>query len=112
MEALFLQIVNMSITASYVLLAVFLIRLLLQKAPKKYAYLLWSVVAFRLSSPMSFSAMISIFNASPFDMTVAQSGGGAALAITTPPPNCATSSSPPHARGPLNVIRGPRTPSP
>ncbi len=79
MEALFLQVLNMSITAGYVILAVLLVRLLLKQAPKKYSYLLWSVVAFRLICPVSFSSGVSIFNVRPFDMTVAQSGGGAAL---------------------------------
>lgn len=59
----------MSITASYVILAVLLIRLLLKKSPKKYFYLLWSVVLFRLICPLSFSSIISIFHIKPFDMT-------------------------------------------
>lgn len=84
MEALFLKVLNMSITASYVLLAVLLIRHLLKKAPKRYAYLLWSVVAFRLCIPVSFSSVFSLFRAKPFDMTAAQSGGGAALRYLTP----------------------------
>ena len=38
MEAVFLQVLNMSLTASYVILAVLLVRLLLRRAPKKYSY--------------------------------------------------------------------------
>lgn len=79
MEALFLKILNMSITASYVILAVIFIRLLLKRAPKRYSYLLWSVVLFRLICPVSFSSLFSIFQTKPFDMTAAQRGGGAAL---------------------------------
>lgn len=79
MEGIFLRVFNMSVTASYVLLALLVIRLLLKRAPKKYSYLLWSVAAFRLSCPVSFSSIFSLFNAKPFDMTIAQSGGGAAL---------------------------------
>ncbi len=79
MEALFLKMVNMSITASYVILALLLIRLLLKKAPKKYSYLLWSAALFRLICPVSFSAVFSIFQMKPFNMSAAQSGGGPAL---------------------------------
>jgi beta-lactamase regulating signal transducer with metallopeptidase domain len=79
MEALFLKILNMSITASYVILAIIFIRFLIKMAPKKYAYLLWSVVLFRLVCPVSFSAVFSIFQSKPFDTTIAQAGGGATL---------------------------------
>lgn len=81
MEALFLKIINMSITGSYVILAVLFIRLLLKRTPKKYSYLLWSVVLFRLICPVSFSSAFSIFQAKPFDMTTAQRSGGAALSF-------------------------------
>ncbi|MFC5703279.1 M56 family metallopeptidase [Cohnella faecalis] len=79
METLFLKVLNMSITAAYVILAVLLIRLLLKRAPKKYSYLLWVVVLFRLVCPTSFSSELSIFNANPFDMTTAQKDGEVAL---------------------------------
>ncbi len=79
METLFLKVVNMSITAAYIIPAVILVRFLLRRAPKKYSYLLWSVVLFRLICPVSFSAIFSIFQRKPFDMTTAQRSGGAAL---------------------------------
>lgn len=79
MDALFIRTLNMSITASYVILAVFLVRLALRTAPKGYSYALWSVVLFRLICPVSFSSVLSMFNAKPFDMTAAQQGGGIAL---------------------------------
>ncbi|MGB8454123.1 MAG: M56 family metallopeptidase [Anaerocolumna sp.] len=81
MEELFLRILNMSITASYVILAVIFIRLLLKRAQKKYSYLLWSVVLFRLICPVSFSSVYSIFQTQPFDMTAALRGGGASLSF-------------------------------
>ena len=40
MEALFLQMVNMSITASYVILFVLLARFFLRHTPKIFSYLL------------------------------------------------------------------------
>ncbi len=54
MSELFLAILNMSITASYVIIFVILIRLAIQKAPKVISYALWAVVAFRLVIPFSF----------------------------------------------------------
>ncbi len=79
MQELFLSILNMSVTACYVIAAVLLVRLLLKKAPKKYSYLLWSVAGFRLLCPVSLSSVVSIFNAGVFNMTKAQSAGNAAL---------------------------------
>lgn len=68
MEAVFLQILNMSITGGYIIIAVMLLRFFLKKAPKKYSYLLWSVCAFRLCCPVSFKNMFSIFNLKFFSM--------------------------------------------
>ncbi len=79
MESLFLKILNMSITASYVILALLFIRLLLKRAPKKYAYLLWTAVLFRLICPVSFSSAFSLFQMHPFNMTKAQSSSETAL---------------------------------
>ena len=60
MSGLFLTILNMSLTANYVIICVILIRLLLKKAPKVIPYALWSVVAFRLIIPFSFESMFSL----------------------------------------------------
>ena len=62
MTDLFLSVVQMSITVSFIIPAVLLIRLLLRKAPKKYSYLLWAVVAFRLICPFSFESAFSLFS--------------------------------------------------
>lgn len=61
MAALFDTVLEMSIKGTVVIIAVMLARLLLSKAPKKYSYLLWAAVAFRLCVPFSFSSDISIF---------------------------------------------------
>ena len=58
----------MSITGSYVILAVIVLRLFLKKAPKKYSYLMWIVCAFRLCCPISFKNIFSIFNLRFFNM--------------------------------------------
>ena len=60
MSELFLSVLNMSLRASYVILFVILVRLLLKKAPKYISYCLWSVVAFRLIVPFSFESVISL----------------------------------------------------
>ncbi|MEA4925463.1 MAG: M56 family metallopeptidase [Syntrophomonadaceae bacterium] len=55
----FLDVVNMSITASYVILFVLIVRLFLKKAPRIFSYSLWSVVLFRLICPFTFSSAFS-----------------------------------------------------
>lgn len=60
MELIFSRVLNMSLTASAAILLVLLIRLLLRRAPKVYAYALWSVVLFRLLCPVSLPAPVSI----------------------------------------------------
>lgn len=66
LDSLFIQILNMSITAGYCIAAVLLIRLLFRKAPRKYLYPLWLVVAFRLLCPVSVSTDFSLFNLEQF----------------------------------------------
>ena len=61
MTAVFERIFEMSLTASVVIAVVALIRLCLRKVPRKYAYALWSVAAFRLVCPVSFKAFFSLF---------------------------------------------------
>ncbi|WP_239004689.1 M56 family metallopeptidase [Paenibacillus tepidiphilus] len=56
---LFIRILNMSITASYVAAAVILARFLLRRAPKIFSYLLWSAVIIRLVLPVSFTSSFS-----------------------------------------------------
>ena len=60
MGKIFLTVLNMSFTASYVILFVILVRLMLKKAPRVISYVLWGVVAFRLIIPSSFESMFSI----------------------------------------------------
>ena len=60
MSALFLTIVNMSITATWVILAFTLLRPLLKKVPKWVNCFLWGVVALRLCLPFSFESVFSL----------------------------------------------------
>ncbi|SHK80085.1 M56 family metallopeptidase [Desulforamulus aeronauticus] len=63
LSALFLKVLNMSITSSYVILFVMIARLFLKKAPKIFSYTLWAVVLFRLLCPFSFSSAFSFLKA-------------------------------------------------
>lgn len=60
MDKVFLHILNVSINASWIVLAVVVLRLLLKKAPKWVACLLWGVVALRLVIPVSLESPISL----------------------------------------------------
>lgn len=60
MEAVFLKILNMSIAASWLVLAVLIVRLLMKKAPKWVAVLMWGLVAIRLVSPFSLESVFSL----------------------------------------------------
>jgi len=60
LQDLFVDVVNMSITASYVILFVLAARLFLKRSPKIFSYSLWAVVLFRLVCPFSFSSAFSL----------------------------------------------------
>ncbi len=60
LSEVFLKIVNMSISASWLVLAVLLLRLVLKKAPKWVSVLLWGFVAVRLICPFSIESMLSL----------------------------------------------------
>lgn len=60
MEALFLKLVNMSITASYLVLATVGVRLIFRKTPKWVLCLLWGLVALRLVCPVTLESALSL----------------------------------------------------
>ena len=60
MNLIFLKIVNMSIAASWLVLAVLVLRLILQKSPKWINVLLWGIVAVRLICPFSVESDFSL----------------------------------------------------
>lgn len=60
MSELFLQVINMSISASYIVIAVLLLRFALKKAPKWINVLLWGIVAIRLICPFSIESVLSL----------------------------------------------------
>ena len=60
MTELFLRIVNTSISAGWVVLAVLLLRLCLKRAPKWASVLLWGIVAVRMVFPFSIESVLSL----------------------------------------------------
>ena len=60
MEAIFLKLVNMSITAGWLVLAVIAVRLVFRRIPKWALCLLWGLVAFRLICPFYVESGLSL----------------------------------------------------
>ena len=60
MSELFLKIVNMSISASWIVVAVLALRFCLKKAPKWVNALLWGIVAVRMVFPFSIESVLSL----------------------------------------------------
>lgn len=56
------KIINMGITGTIAILAVLFIRMFLCRAPKKYSYMLWGIVLFRLLCPVSLPSVFSVLN--------------------------------------------------
>ena len=69
MESLFIKLLNNSISAAWLVLAVLLARLLLKKAPKKYRCALWGLVGLRLALPVRLQ---SVFSLVPSAVTVSE----------------------------------------
>lgn len=60
MEALFLKLVNLSLTAGWLVLAVVVLRLIFRKAPRWIFCALWGLVALRLICPVSVESVLSL----------------------------------------------------
>ena len=65
MTAVFVKILNMSLTAGYCIVAVIVLRFLLRRQAKILSYLLWSVVLFRLLVPFSITSNYSLLRIDP-----------------------------------------------
>lgn len=97
---LFLHMIDMSITASYIIIIILAIRFCIRKFPKVFSYLLWGIVGFRLICPISFSSILSVFNFSLFDMKTTVSNHGTFQLIA---PNIGTMQKPELAAG-INAV--------
>ena len=62
MTGVFSQILNMSLTASVVILLLLLLRLPFKQAPKVISYALWGIVLIRLVCPVSLPSPASLFS--------------------------------------------------
>lgn len=73
MERIFLSVLNMSMTASFVIAAIILARIPLKKAPKIISYSLWAVAGFRLVFPFTLESAFSLlpFNSTPIPQDIA-----------------------------------------
>ena len=60
MEAIFLKLVNQSLSAGWLVLAVLALRLVLRRAPRWSCCLLWGLVALRLLCPVSIESPMSL----------------------------------------------------
>lgn len=60
MADIFLKIVNMSISACWIVLAIILLRIILKKAPKWINCVLWGIAGLRLVMPFAFESIFSL----------------------------------------------------
>lgn len=60
MADVFIKTLNMGIAASWLILAVVVLRILLKRAPKRFRLLLWAAVGLRLVLPMSIESALSL----------------------------------------------------
>ncbi len=60
MSKVFLDVLNLSFTAGWLIIAVILIRVILKRAPKRMRCLLWGLVALRLAVPFHIESALSL----------------------------------------------------
>ena len=73
MAEVFIKILNMSLTACWIILAAILFRILLKNSPKNIRFVLWALVGIRLVCPISFESMLSVIpTAEPISPTIIQ----------------------------------------
>ena len=69
---LFPQVFNMSMTASIIIVAILIVRLLFRKAPRIFSYVLWIFALFRLLCPISIESEFSLLNS--LDVPITKEG--------------------------------------
>ena len=75
MADVFIKTLNMGIAASWLILAVVVLRVILKRAPKRFRLLLWAVVGLRLVLPVSIESALSLV---PSTQTLPEDGMDAA----------------------------------
>ena len=114
MEKLFLTIVNMSITATWAVLAFTLLRPLLKKVPKWISCFLWGVVGLRLCLPFSFESVFSLIPTTetiPSDITMSKTpqidtGVGVVNDVVNPVISESFTPDPSYSANPLQIVVG------
>ena len=114
MENLFLTIVNMSITATWVVLAFTVLRPLLKKVPKWVNCFLWGIVALRLCLPFSLESVFSLIPTTetiPTNITTSakpqiDTGVGVVNSVVNPVISESFTPDPSYSANPLQVIVG------
>lgn len=89
----FSRLLSMALMALPVMAVVLLVRLALSRAPRKYSYLLWLAVGFRLVCPISLDHLWSIFEL-PGLYTVAETTGAVGTGTVDVLPQVAAAMSP------------------
>lgn len=75
MENIFLELLNRSIKAGWLVLAIILLRYMLKKAPKSFFVVLWALVAIRLICPFAPESVFSLLpSADPIPTNIMYSG--------------------------------------
>ena len=74
LTSVFRQLLSMSLTALPVMAVVLAVRFLLGRAPKRFRYLLWAVVAFRLVCPVSFTSPVGLVEPGEMERRVETAG--------------------------------------
>ncbi len=83
MEGLFLQVLDRSITAGWLILAVVLVRFLLGKTPKWIRGILWGMVALRLVFPFSLESEFSLLpEKRAFESVIAEMAESSTIPMT------------------------------
>lgn len=60
MDILFIKVLNMSLTASFLILVIFLIRLIFQRVPARFFCMLWGLAGLRLIFPWQWESSFSL----------------------------------------------------
>lgn len=109
LNSIFPAILNMSMAAIPVILAVLLARFALKRAPRIFSYLLWAVVLFRLLCPVSLTSGFSLLGA--LDAPVTSSGSGYVTSVEyvhpVQEPTAAPSPVVPEPNGTVTVLPSP-----
>ncbi len=112
MESVFLHLLNMSITAGWLVLAVVILRLVFRRAPKWIHCLLWALVAVRLLCPVSVESALSLIPSAEtvpvdnflYDVPAIHSGVPAVDAVVNPIISNSFTPEPSYSVNPMQVV--------